>query len=66
MNLASITVNALLEADKVFLTNSIMQIMPVCRVERRPIGDDRPGPVTRQLMAALEAHARLTGAGAIV
>ena len=56
VKLASITVNELLEADEVFLTNSIMQIMPVCRIERKPIGDDKPGNVTRQLMASLEAE----------
>ena len=41
--------NDLLEADEVFLTNSIMEIMPVCRIERRVIGDDKPGPITAQL-----------------
>ncbi|WP_428940446.1 aminotransferase class IV [Fontivita pretiosa] len=49
LKLASIDVNALLEADEVFLTNSIMQIMPVCRIERRAIGPDRPGPITQDL-----------------
>jgi branched-chain amino acid aminotransferase len=58
VKLASITVNDLLEADEVFLTNSIMHVMPVCRIERKPIGGDKPGPVTRQLMAALEEEAR--------
>jgi branched-chain amino acid aminotransferase len=49
-----IDVNQLLDADEVFLTNSIMQLMPVGRIERKPIGDDKPGPVTRQLMALLD------------
>ena len=44
----------LLDADEVFLTNSIMEVMPVCRIERQPIGDDKPGPVTRKLAAALK------------
>jgi len=50
----TIDVNQLLEADEVFLTNSIMQVMPVCRIERKAIGDDRPGPITQALAAALE------------
>ena len=50
---ASIDVSQLLDADELFLTNSIMQVMPVCRVERKPIADDRPGPVTTQLANAL-------------
>ncbi|HEX2974046.1 MAG TPA: aminotransferase class IV [Tepidisphaeraceae bacterium] len=46
---AAITINQLLEADELFLTNSIMGLMPVCRVESRPIGNDRPGPITQRL-----------------
>jgi branched-subunit amino acid aminotransferase/4-amino-4-deoxychorismate lyase len=45
-----LTINDLLDADEVFLTNSIMEVMPVCRVERRPIGGEKPGPITRRLM----------------
>jgi len=58
VKLAAITVNELLEADELFLTNSIMQVMPVCRIERKPIGDEKPGPVTRQLMASLDELVR--------
>lgn len=43
------TINTLLDADEVFLTNAIMEIMPVTRVERRSIADEKPGPVTRRL-----------------
>jgi branched-subunit amino acid aminotransferase/4-amino-4-deoxychorismate lyase len=53
VNLASIDVNTLLEADEIFLSNSIMQIMPVCRIERRAIGNDRPGPITLDLSQRL-------------
>ena len=45
----SIDVNQLLAADEVFLTNSVMGVMPVCRLERKAVGNDRPGPVTRKL-----------------
>ena len=51
--LERIDVNQLLDADEIFLTNSIMQVMPVCRIERKAIGDDKPGPVTRRLAEAL-------------
>lgn len=44
--IAAIDVNQLLEADEVFLTNSIMGVMPVCRIEKKAIGSDKPGPVT--------------------
>ncbi|MHC4444581.1 MAG: aminotransferase class IV [Planctomycetota bacterium] len=43
------TVEQLLDADEVFLTNSIMEIMPVTNIERSPIADEKPGPITKQL-----------------
>jgi branched-chain amino acid aminotransferase len=52
--LAAIAIDDLLDADEVFLTNSIMGVMPVCRIERRAIGDDKPGPLTRKLIASLD------------
>lgn len=50
---AALTVNDLLEADEVFLTNSIMQVMPVGRIERKAIGADKPGPITLTLSGLL-------------
>jgi branched-subunit amino acid aminotransferase/4-amino-4-deoxychorismate lyase len=47
-----------LEADEIFLTNSIMQIMPVCRIERRAIGDDKPGPLTVNLTRLMDEDIR--------
>ncbi len=52
VSLASISINELLEADEVLLTNSIMQVMPVGRIERRAIGQDKPGPLTLKLSEA--------------
>jgi len=58
----SLTVHDLLDADEVFLTNSIMEVMPVTRVEARPIGAGEPGPVTRRLAEGYRALvARETG-----
>lgn len=36
-------------ADEVFITNSIMEVMPVVLVDRRPVGEGKPGPVTQRL-----------------
>ncbi len=57
-----LTISDLLDADEVFVTNSSMGVMPVCRVERKAIGGDKPwadkpGPVTRRLMDAYAAAA---------
>jgi branched-chain amino acid aminotransferase len=38
-------------ADEVFLTGSAAEIVPVIKVDSRPIGDSQPGPITRQLLA---------------
>lgn len=53
ISLEAIDVSTILNADEVFLTNSIMQIMPVCRIERKAIGSDKPGPMTLDLSKRL-------------
>jgi branched-chain amino acid aminotransferase len=61
--LERIDVSQLLDADEIFLTNSIMQVMPVCRIERKPIGEDKPGPVTTRLANALAEAIELACGG---
>lgn len=51
------TIDHLLDADEVFLTNSAMEVMPVVRIERRPIGREKPGDLTRLLA---DAYRRMT------
>lgn len=53
--LAAIDIAMLLEADEVFITNSMMNVLPVCRVERRAIGNDKPGAITQRLGDAIRA-----------
>jgi branched-chain amino acid aminotransferase len=58
----SLSAREVLDADELFLTNSIMELLPVGRVERKEIGDGLPGPVTRKLASAYKALvARETG-----
>ena len=42
----------MVEADEAFVTNSILEIMPLTRFQGRPVGSGRPGPVTKRLLAA--------------
>ena len=49
-----LSINDLLDADEVFLTNSVMGVMPVCRIERRVIGNEKPGPLTRVFAEAVQ------------
>ncbi len=39
-------------ADEAFLSNSIYCILPVGRIENRPIKSEIPGPITQRLLAA--------------
>ncbi len=47
-----IAVEALQQADEAFLTNSLIEIMPLTQLGGQKIGLGRAGAVTRQLMAA--------------
>jgi branched-chain amino acid aminotransferase len=44
-------------ADEVLLSSSVRGILPVTRVDEQPVGDGRPGPVTRRLHALFEQAA---------
>jgi branched-chain amino acid aminotransferase len=39
-------------ADEMFLTSSTREVVPVVRIEVKPIGNGRPGPVTVKLLQA--------------
>jgi branched-chain amino acid aminotransferase len=44
-----LTIGDLLDADEVFLTNVIMEVLPVIQVERHTVGDGKVGPVTTKI-----------------
>lgn len=48
-------VEALLNADEVFMTNSLMEIMPISKVENNEIGKSVPGGMTTTLLNAYKA-----------
>ncbi len=50
----ALNVNNVLEADELFLTNSIMQIMPVGRIEKHKVSDEMPGPFTQMLISLFQ------------
>ncbi|MCU0689363.1 MAG: aminotransferase class IV [Phycisphaerales bacterium] len=45
-----LTINDILDADEVFLTNSSWGILPVRQIETRTIGQGPPGPITQRLV----------------
>jgi branched-chain amino acid aminotransferase len=47
------------KADEAFLTSSTREIVPIRSVDGQPVGDGRPGTVTRRLLEAFRAYAPL-------
>ncbi len=45
-------------ADEIFFTRTSPRITPVSKLDNRPVGDQFPGPITQQLLAA---HSELVG-----
>lgn len=52
-----VTIQELLAAGEVFLTNSVMELVPVVRIERHTVGGGKPGPVAGRLLEAYRAAA---------
>jgi branched-chain amino acid aminotransferase len=51
----------ILTADECFLTGTAAEIIPVVVLDRRDIGDGRPGPVTKRLMTRFHELTQSTG-----
>jgi branched-chain amino acid aminotransferase len=45
-------------ADEVFLTSSLKEIAPVTTLDGSPVGDGKPGPLTKRLLVAYRARIR--------
>jgi branched-subunit amino acid aminotransferase/4-amino-4-deoxychorismate lyase len=45
-----LTIDDLLAAEEIFLTNVIMQVLPVIAVEAHTVADGTPGKITKQMM----------------
>jgi len=45
-----LSIDDVLAADEIFLTNVIMQIMPVVAIEKHTVGNGKVGPVTKKLI----------------
>lgn len=47
-------------AREAFLTSTTCDLLPVVRIDGAPVGNGKPGPLSRQLRAAYLAHAAVT------
>lgn len=65
--LTRISRTQLLQADEIFITASNKEIVPVIQVDDQTIGDGKPGPNTRRVMALFREYthqfARVNGQG---
>ena len=51
----NITPNELFTADEVFFTGTAAEVAPIREVNKRTIGNGKPGPVTKQIMQEFES-----------
>ncbi len=49
-----ITPYELLNADEIFLTGTMAEVVPVVRIQGVPIGDGKPGPVTKEIIKGFQ------------
>ncbi len=49
-----ITPYELLNADEIFLTGTLAEVVPVIRIQGVAIGDGKPGPVTREIIKGFQ------------
>lgn len=47
---------SLFDADEIWLTSSMREILPVTRLNDRPVGTGRPGPMHARLLALYQAY----------
>jgi branched-subunit amino acid aminotransferase/4-amino-4-deoxychorismate lyase len=53
-----LTPDELRAADEAFLTSATRGVLPISTIDEKPVGDGKPGPVTRKLMALYDELAR--------
>jgi D-alanine transaminase len=48
-------------AREAFLTSTVVDLLPVVRIDGNPVGNGQPGPLSRKLRKAYLAHAVTAG-----
>ena len=62
---ATITEASLRAADEVWLTSSTKEIMPIVRIDDKPVGQGRPGPFHARMHALYQDYKRAFRAGQV-
>jgi branched-chain amino acid aminotransferase len=61
-----ITPYELLNADEVFLTGTMAEVVPVVKIQGIPIGDGKPGPVTKEVIRAFQRMTQELKEGTVI
>ena len=61
MREADISRHDIYTADECFLTGTAAEVIAATKLDQRPIGDGKPGPVTNRVIAAFRELTRSTG-----
>jgi len=56
-----IRLDELFHAQEAFLTNSLIEVMPLTELDGEPIGSGGPGSITKRLMVAYQKMVRMSG-----
>lgn len=51
ISIRNIREQELLDADELFISSTLREVLPVVRLDTRPVGSGRPGPLTQQIHA---------------
>ncbi len=54
VTVANLTPFMIFTADEAFFTGTAMEVIPIREVNKRQIGDGKPGPITKKLIVAFE------------
>ena len=54
LTVTNLTPFMLFTADEAFFTGTAMEMVPIREVNKRPIGDGKPGPITKKLMVEFQ------------
>jgi branched-subunit amino acid aminotransferase/4-amino-4-deoxychorismate lyase len=57
------TVEAFRRADEVFLAGTLSDVMPIVKVDGKPVGGGKPGPVSLRLFKSFRERLDATARG---
>ena len=60
---SDISLDDLQSADEIWLTSSTKEILPVTQLDNKPVGNGKPGPIWKDMLARYQQHKQLLRTG---